>query len=142
NSADEIRRWLQLPTIDAANAPIVATKGFLGNSMRSYQIGLSVILLLTFLGSTAASGCAASADTTTPKVMSLHDGWQLQSSSKLTETAEVLSSKAFKPRGWYQTKIPSTVLAAQVAAVEFPDPYFGMNLRKIPGTTYPIGHLF
>ena len=24
----------------------------------------------------------------------------------------------------------------------FPDPYFGMNLRQIPGTTYPIGSIF
>jgi len=24
----------------------------------------------------------------------------------------------------------------------YPDPYFGMNLRQIPGTTYPIGGIF
>jgi exo-1,4-beta-D-glucosaminidase len=24
----------------------------------------------------------------------------------------------------------------------FPDPYYGMNLRQIPGTTYPIGGIF
>ncbi len=34
------------------------------------------------------------------------------------------------------------MLAAQVAAGEFPDPYFGRNLRSIPGTDYPIGKIF
>ena len=34
------------------------------------------------------------------------------------------------------------MLAAQVAAGVFPDPYFGMNLRQIPGTDYPIGRIF
>lgn len=38
--------------------------------------------------------------------------------------------------------MPSTVLAAQVADGEFPDPYFASNLRKIPGTDYPIGKIF
>ena len=69
----------------------------------------------------------------------LHEGWTLQSSSKIAESGEVLSSKGFHPHGWYKTTVPSTVLAAQVASGEFPDPYFGMNLRKIPGTTYPSG---
>jgi exo-1,4-beta-D-glucosaminidase len=38
--------------------------------------------------------------------------------------------------------VPSTVLAAQVAAGEFRDPYFARNLRAIPGTDYPIGGIF
>ena len=38
--------------------------------------------------------------------------------------------------------MPSTVLAAQVAAGEFRDPYFARNLRAIPGTDYPIGAIF
>jgi exo-1,4-beta-D-glucosaminidase len=48
----------------------------------------------------------------------------------------------YQPTGWYKATIPTTVLAAQVAAGEFPDPYFGMNLRNIPGTTYKIGNEF
>lgn len=31
---------------------------------------------------------------------------------------------------------------ALVAAGVYPDPYFGMNLRAIPGETYPIGEQF
>jgi exo-1,4-beta-D-glucosaminidase len=43
---------------------------------------------------------------------------------------------------WLSTSVPSTVLAAQVAGKVYPDPYFGMNLRNIPGASYPIGHNF
>ena len=35
---------------------------------------------------------------------------------------------------WISTSVPSTVLAAQAAAKLVPDPYYGMNLRNIPGT--------
>ncbi len=38
--------------------------------------------------------------------------------------------------------MPSTVLAAQAAAGAVPDPYYGDNLRQIPGTSYLIGHNF
>ena len=34
------------------------------------------------------------------------------------------------------------MVAALVADKTFPDPYFGDNLRSIPGTTYPIGKMF
>ncbi len=38
--------------------------------------------------------------------------------------------------------MPSTVVAALVADKTYPDPYYGKNLRDIPGTTYPIGKNF
>jgi exo-1,4-beta-D-glucosaminidase len=72
----------------------------------------------------------------------LHDGWALQSSCTTTQTGEVISSANFKPSGWYPATVPSTVLAAEVAVGKFKDPYFGDNLRKIPGTSYPIGENF
>ena len=51
-------------------------------------------------------------------------------------------SPAFSTDGWHATSVPSTVVAALVADKTFPDPYFGENLRSIPGTTYPIGKMF
>jgi exo-1,4-beta-D-glucosaminidase len=75
-------------------------------------------------------------------VTPLREGWQLQSACKLQSTGEAISTDTFQPDGWLKTTVPSTVLAAQVAAGVFPDPYFGMNLRQIPGTTYPIGANF
>jgi exo-1,4-beta-D-glucosaminidase len=76
--------------------------------------------------------------TTTP----LHDGWRLQSACTAKADGAAVSEQAFSTEGWLNVSVPSTVLAAQVADKLFPDPYFGMNLRNIPGTDYPIGHLF
>jgi exo-1,4-beta-D-glucosaminidase len=78
----------------------------------------------------------------TPTRIELHEGWALQSSCKTEQQGDVISTVTFKPRGWYSATIPSTVLAAQVAAGDFKDPYFASNLRKIPGMSYPIGKNF
>jgi exo-1,4-beta-D-glucosaminidase len=75
-------------------------------------------------------------------VTSLHDGWRLQSACKLQASGDAISSPGFSTEDWLGAAVPSTVLAAQVAAGIFPDPYFGDNLRKIPGASYPIGELF
>jgi exo-1,4-beta-D-glucosaminidase len=76
------------------------------------------------------------------EVTPLHDGWNLQSACNLEVKGDIISSENFAVDGWIKTAVPSTVLAAQVAAGVFPDPYFGDNLRKIPGADYPIGKNF
>ena len=76
------------------------------------------------------------------KITPLHDGWRLQSACKLQATGDLIASAGFPVDGWLKTSVPSTVLAAQAAAGAVPDPYFGDNLRRIPGTTYPIGEDF
>ena len=82
--------------------------------------------------------CSLAAETRTP----LHDDWQLQSACKVTADGASISALQFPTVEWLKTSVPSTVLAAQVKAGVFPDPYFGTNLRQIPGTSYPIGHNF
>lgn len=72
----------------------------------------------------------------------LHTGWNLQSSCKVAETGEAISTSAYHPRGWYKASVPTTVVAAQVAAGDFPDPYYAMNLLKLPGMDYDIGDKF
>ncbi len=74
--------------------------------------------------------------------MTLAENWRLQSSSVARETGAVISAPGFKATGWYPTSVPATVLAALVANKVYSDPYFGMNLRSIPGTSYPIGRNF
>jgi exo-1,4-beta-D-glucosaminidase len=86
--------------------------------------------------------CFADTRSAPGKRINLQTGWRLQSSCKVKASGEAISSRSFQPKGWYKTSVPSTVLAAQVASGEFPDPYFGMNLRKIPGTTYPVAAQF
>ena len=72
----------------------------------------------------------------------LHEGWRLQSACNLKADGAAISVNSFSADDWIQTTVPSTVLAAQAAAKLVPDPYFGMNLRSIPGTSYPIGKEF
>ena len=72
----------------------------------------------------------------------LHDGWSLQSSCKVDKPGEVVSTAKFSPAGWYRVSVPTTVVAALVKANVFPNPDFGMNLRKFPGMDYPIGGNF
>lgn len=69
----------------------------------------------------------------------LADGWNLQSSGKVAETGDVISTTAYQPKGWYTVTVPTTVVAALVKQKVYPDPDSGMNLRQLPGMTYPIG---
>jgi len=72
----------------------------------------------------------------------LHKSWMLQSSCVVKASGEQISAIGFSTAGWHSTSVPSTVVAALVADQTYPDPDFGMNLRSIPGTTYPIGKNF
>jgi exo-1,4-beta-D-glucosaminidase len=72
----------------------------------------------------------------------LHDGWALQSSCLFLAKGEQISTAGYKTNGWHSATVPTTVVAALVADKTYPDPYFGKNLRDIPGTTYPIGKNF
>lgn len=72
----------------------------------------------------------------------LRDGWSLQSSCKVEKPGEVVSTPKFAPSGWYGVSVPTTVVAALVKQKVYPDPDFGMNLRKLPGMDYPIGANF
>jgi exo-1,4-beta-D-glucosaminidase len=74
--------------------------------------------------------------------LALRDGWSLQSSGKVDKGGEVISTAKFQPSGWYSVNVPTTVVAALVKQKIYPDPTYGMNLRSIPGTTYPIGANF
>ena len=68
--------------------------------------------------------------------------WHIQSGCKARATGDVISTPAFKTSGWQAATVPTTVLGALVTAGVYPDPYYAMNLRKIPGTSYPIEKKF
>jgi exo-1,4-beta-D-glucosaminidase len=74
--------------------------------------------------------------------MPLADGWALQSLAHVRATGESLSKPGVDTSSWHKVTVPSTIVGALVENGEYGDPYFGMNLRKIPGTTYPIGERF
>ena len=87
-----------------------------------------------------AAGTAGAA--TVPAVTPLHDGWRLESACTDKADGAAISAEGFSAESWLKVTVPSTVLAAQVADKVYPDPYYGMNLRNIPGTSYPIGKNF
>ena len=72
----------------------------------------------------------------------LRSGWLIQSSAQAGTDGARISSSAYTPRGWIAATVPATVVGAQVQAGIFKDPFFGMNLRSLPGMTYPIGDNF
>jgi len=85
-------------------------------------------LLLAIAGSAAAQG-----------QLTLHNGWLIQSSAKAGSDGATISTSAYRPAGWYLAAVPSTVVGTLVEDGVYSDPFFGMNLRSLPGMTYPIG---
>ena len=72
----------------------------------------------------------------------LSEGWALESSSKVKAAGDVVSQPNFDAKRWYPATVPATVIATLVKNKVYPDPYFGMNLRQIPGTKYEVGKNF
>jgi exo-1,4-beta-D-glucosaminidase len=100
-----------------------------------FKTPLSVIALLGAFIALPATLCAG-------PVTPLDSNWRLQSACKLSAEGAAISTLGFAVESWLKTAVPSTVLAAQTAAGVVPDPYFGSNLRQIPGTTYLLGQNF
>lgn len=64
----------------------------------------------------------------------LRDHWQIQSAAQLgLPDGNAMSRPDFQPEGWLPTSVPATVLAVLAANNVYPDPYFGTNLKLIPG---------
>jgi exo-1,4-beta-D-glucosaminidase len=103
----------------------------LGKFAASFLFGLAWPLL----------AFAQSPDATNART-ELHDGWKLQSSCQVSATGPKISIAGFETNGWHATTVPSTVVAALVADKTYPDPYFGDNLRTLPGMDYPAGKMF
>ncbi len=90
----------------------------------------------------AIGAFALSASSFAGTMVELHQGWTLQSACNSPAGPEQIAAAGFDTSGWLKITVPSTVLAAQTAAGQVPDPYFGDNLRKIPGVDYPMGQNF
>lgn len=88
---------------------------------------MRLVLICTTLFFAATAGFAGES------VLPLESGWALQSSAQAKEPGETISSAAYQPEGWYPVAVPKTVLAALVDNGVYPDPYYGLNLKSIPG---------
>jgi exo-1,4-beta-D-glucosaminidase len=117
--------------------------------MKQSRILLSVlfVLLISQFGVTQTQSAKPPSrrpgSTPVPEMgLALRDGWSLQASGKVEKPGEIISSSKFVPTGWYTVSVPTTVVAALVKQKVYPNPDFGMNLRKLPGMDYPIGSNF
>jgi len=97
-------------------------------------IGLIVLLNIPSVG--AAPLPAPSS------MVPLNTEWLLQSSSQVKDGGDAISTSQYHAQKWYSVNLPTTVARALVQNKVVPEPYFGMNLRKLPGVTYPIGTNF
>ncbi len=61
------------------------------------------------------------------------DAWYMQSSAKIAEAGAALSVPGVSVDGWYGITVPKTVLAGLVDNGVYEDPYYGLNLKSIPG---------
>ena len=74
--------------------------------------------------------------------VTLRDGWMVQSSAKVQGGGDTVSVEGFDTTGWYGTSAPKTVFAVLVENGVYKEPYYGMNLRSVPGVEYPVGGQF
>jgi exo-1,4-beta-D-glucosaminidase len=103
----------------------------------SKQSLLSVALSFgTVLSVTLPASLPAQTQTT------LREGWKVQSSAQVGAPAERVSEPGFPTEGWYSTSAPKTVFAVLVENGVYKNPYYGMNLRSVPGVQYKIGGQF
>ncbi|MEO8575178.1 MAG: sugar-binding domain-containing protein [Gemmatimonadales bacterium] len=105
--------------------------------------GDSVVMRVSRLAVFLSSGVLAAANVAQAQTRhSLGDGWLLNSSAKVGREGAVISSPAYKATDWYHATVPSTVVGSLVENGTYRDPFFGMNLRTLPGMTYKIGTIF
>jgi len=67
----------------------------------------------------------------------LHDGWSMQSSMKVSEKGDAISKQNFTTTEWYNVNVPTTIIAGLLAnhVYDF-DPFFAKNLEKISGPEF------
>ncbi len=103
------------------------------------QSGLRPVAILTAFCAALTGGVMATAADVR---LDLREGWAIQSSAKVTGGGEAVSKPGFATTGWHRATVPTTVVSALVVDGTYPDPYYGMNLREIPGTSYKISTNF
>ncbi len=64
--------------------------------------------------------------------MILKDGWQMQSSTMVTDAGTTISQTGYKTLDWYKVSVPTTVIAGLLANKVYNfDPFYDMNFEKL-----------
>lgn len=94
---------------------------------------MSALLRRTTLFGMAIVMLAAAQSAFCAETLALKESWQLQSSEKVKDAGDAVSSAEFEGADWYPVTVPTTVLAALAENKVVPDPYYGDNLTRVPG---------
>ena len=97
-----------------------------------------IVLLMSSISCSYAHG-ATPAEAHSDGRLLLRENWKIQPSTQARSDGKEISTAGFRTDDWYPATVPSTVLAALVDAQVVLDPYYGLNLRSLPGATNPIG---
>ena len=109
---------------------LVRSIAWIARENKNLRVALGFAATLVAAATIAAPLSRANGDIT------LREGWAVQSSAKVSATAEAISTGGFDVSSWYKTSAPNTVFAVLVENGVYKDPYFGMNLRSVPGVSY------
>src|SRR3984893_14583130 len=101
---------------------------------RSPWLSRCVLLSVTLL--VVLAGTAAQVAPETDGRIYLHKNWQIQSSCVAKATGEQVSTAGFDASSWHKSDLPATAVGALVTDKTYPDPYFGTNLKSLPGMNY------
>jgi exo-1,4-beta-D-glucosaminidase len=104
----------------------------LPNVQRIFPTAIFVGLVFLLIPSLALHAAAVEGSTRIP----LAENWQMQSSCIARNGGAEISTLGFHADGWHNGRVPTTVVAALVADGTYPDPYYGMNLKSLPGMDY------
>ena len=68
--------------------------------------------------------------------------WTIQSSAKVNQTGDAISTPGYDAHTWYAARVPTTVLNALVEDKIYPDPTYDLNFQALPGALYDSGDNF
>ncbi len=93
------------------------------------------VLVIAALMALVADSSAQDSAETGARVY-LHKSWQIQSSCVAKASGEQISAVGFDASAWHKSDLPATAVGALVMDKTYPDPYFGTNLKSLPGMNY------
>lgn len=62
----------------------------------------------------------------------LNSGWKCKPSTTVVDGGAMISSPTYLLSGWQAAVVPGTVLTSQLHNKQVPDPFYGMNNKRIP----------
>src|SRR5690348_394358 len=98
----------------------------------------ALALWVAAMPAATCSAFAAPASLSASPEIILRQNWSVASSADARDGGAVISLPGYATRDWYPATVPTTVLSALVKYQVYPEASTGLNLRSIPGTTYPL----